>query len=90
MDKISTLQLWVSKEKSGPIPYPSVASVKKVFAIECDEHTIDVCAIWSQEGKPMVFFSDKLNEDKRKYYSWSWTICNGSSLEKLRYYLLPK
>jgi hypothetical protein len=39
----------------------------KFFQVDCDVSGSTIGVILSQEGKPISFFSEKLNETKRKY-----------------------
>lgn len=45
----------------------------------------------SQEGNPIAFFSEKLNESKKKYSSYDLEMYSMvQALKKWRHYLLPK
>ena len=42
----------------------------KLFTIKCDVSNIVVGGVLSQEGRPVAFFSEKLNEAKKKYLAY--------------------
>ena len=43
---------------------------EKVFAVECNASAVGIGGILVQEGRPVVFFSEKLCESKRKYFTY--------------------
>lgn len=52
---------------------------------------MDIGVVLSQEGRPIAFFSEKLNDAKRRYSSYDLEMyALVQSLKKWRHYLLPK
>ena len=58
------------KKEVATQPILVLPSFEKLFVVECDPCNIEVGVVLRQEGRPVEFFSERLNEAKKRYSSY--------------------
>ena len=56
------------KEKVTEQPVLALPKFNKVFQVDYDASGTTIATIFSQEGRLVAYFSEKLNDAKKKYY----------------------
>ena len=78
------------KKKITEQPILEFPYFNKVFQVDYDANGTMIGVVFSQEGRPIKFYSEKLNEAK-KYSIYNQELYGIiQELKKWRHYLLPK
>lgn len=63
----------------------------KVFQVDCDVSGTTIGVVLSQQGGAIAYFSEKLNDARRRYSMYYQEFCAiVQALKKWRHYLFPK
>jgi hypothetical protein len=72
-------------------PILVVLDFKKIFQVRCDVSGVAIGVVLSQDNKNVSYFSEKMNDTKRKYSTYDkefYVVIQ--ALKKWRHYLIPK
>jgi hypothetical protein len=81
----------VLKKKITEQPVLVLPGFGKRFKVRYDASGIAIGAVLSQDNKPVVYFTEKLNDTKEKYSTYEkefYVVIQ--DLKKWRHYLIPK
>jgi hypothetical protein len=78
------------KKKITERPIMFLPNFENTFKVRCHESGVAIGEVLSQDNRPVSYFSEKLNETKRKYSTYDkefYAIIQ--ALNKWRHYLVP-
>ena len=79
------------KKKIIEKPVLKLPDFNHPFQVKCDASGVDIGVVLSQENRPIVYFSEKLNDFKQKYSSYDkefYAIVQ--AMKHWRHYLMPR
>ena len=63
----------------------------KKIQVRCNASGLAIGAVLSQNNRPVSYFSEKLNDTKKKYFTYDKEFyAMIQALKKWRHYLIPK
>ena len=68
--KVASKAFHELKKKMTEAPILRLLDFSKVFEVACDALGVGIVGVLSQEGHPIAFFSEKLNDAKLKYSTY--------------------
>jgi hypothetical protein len=81
----------ILKEKITERPILVLSNFGKTFQVRCDASGVAIGVVLSQGNRPVAYFSEKLNETKRKYSTYDkefYAIIQ--ALKKWKHYIVPQ